>query len=75
MYGHDHVINHGMPEVLNVINNWGGTVTKLPDPSKVVENFMPTWSDLSHQRHVYTLSHEQQLNGHVTFYLKGGYEN
>ncbi|WP_302792192.1 TonB-dependent receptor [Dialister invisus] len=74
MYGHDHVINHGMPEVLNVINNWGGTVTKLPDPSKVVENFMPTWSDLSHQRHVYTLSHEQQLNGHVTFYLKGGYE-
>lgn len=74
MYGWDHVVNHGMPEVLNVATNWGGQVTKLPDPNKVIENFMPTWSELSHQRHVYTISHEQQLGDHTTVYFKGGYE-
>lgn len=74
VYGFDSVENHGMPEVLNVSTNWGKTVTGLPSAKNVVENFMPSWSDLSHQRHVYTISHDQKLNDHVSFYLRGGYE-
>ena len=74
VFGYDSLKNHGMPEVLNVAANWGKTVTHLPSAKNVVENFMPDWSDLSHQRHVYTLSHEQKLNDHVMVYLRGGYE-
>lgn len=73
--GYDHVTNHGMPEVLNVKNNWGKGVSGLPSAKDVIENFMPSWSDLSHQRQVYTLSHEQKINEHLMAYIRAGYEH
>lgn len=75
LIGRDHVINRGMPESLNVKANWGKGVTKLPDARKSIENLMPDWTDLSHQRHVYTISHEQKATDNISLYVKGGYQN
>ena len=74
IYGYDSVKHHGMPEVLNVGKKWGGTVTGLPAANRVVENFMPSWSELSHSRNVYTLTHDQKLAEHLWAYVKLGYE-
>lgn len=74
MYGYDHVKHHGMPEVLKISDSVMSTLSGLPSADKVVDNFMPSWSYLSHQRHLYTLSHEQKLNDNVAFYVKGGYQ-
>lgn len=75
LMGMDHVINRGMPESVNIKANWGKGVTKLPDAKKSIENLMPDWSDLSHQRHVYTLSHEQKISDNLMLYAKGGYQS
>lgn len=75
LMGMDHVINRGMPESVNIKANWGKGVTKLPNAEKSIENLMPDWSNLSHQRHVYTISHEQALTDNFTFYIKGGYQS
>ena len=74
LYGYDHVKHHGMPEVLKISDSVMSTLSGLPSADKVVDNFMPSWSYLSHQRHLYTLSHEQKLNDNVAFYVKGGYQ-
>lgn len=74
LFGYDKVENRGMPEVLNLKKNWGNGVTKLPDAGSVVENFMPSWTTMGHQRHVYILTHEQNLNDTVSAYIKAGYQ-
>lgn len=75
LFGYDTVVNRGMPEVLNLKKNWGSTVTHIPSAKDVVENFQPSWTDLSHHRRVYTLSHTQKLNDRTSVYFKGGYQN
>lgn len=75
LFGYDEVVNRGMPEVLNLKKNWGNGVTHIPSAKDVVENLQPSWSDLSHSRRVFTLSHTQVLNDALSVYIKGGYQN
>ncbi len=74
LLGYDNVNHHGMPEVLNVKKAWGSGITRLPSAKNVVENFMPSWSDLSHSRHVYTFSHEQKIADNISAYFNAGYQ-
>lgn len=74
LFGYDKVENRGMPEVLNLKKNWGNGVTGLPDPGKVKENLMSSWTSMGHQRHVYIFSHEQDINDTVKAYFKAGYQ-
>ena len=52
LFGYDKVENRGMPEVLSFKGTWNKGVTHLPSADKVVENFMPSWTKMGHQRHL-----------------------
>ena len=74
LFGYDKVENRGMPEVLSFKGTWNKGVTHLPSADKVVENFMPSWTKMGHQRHLYMFTHEQKINDHILAYVKGGYQ-
>lgn len=74
LYGWEKTKHLGMPEVLMLGAEWGKGVTKLPDPNKVIDNFMPDWSELSRSRKMLLLQHEQRVNGKMVVFAKGGFQ-
>lgn len=75
LMGYDSTVHHGMPEIVKISSSvWGTSVTHLPSAKKAAENYMPSWTEMTHRRYVYVMQHEQKLNDHLSVYLKGGYQ-
>lgn len=74
LVGYEYVKHTGMPEMIKIGSHWGKEITKLPDANKVIDNFMPAWSELSRTRKVALFQHEQKINDAWAAYVKWGYQ-
>ncbi len=74
--GYEDSKHYGMPEILMLKNNvWNNTVTKLPDADKVIDNFMPDWSELSRTRKLMLIQHERNLSDSMSAFVRFGMQS
>lgn len=74
--GYEDSKHYGMPEIVLLKNNvWKNTVTKLPDADRVIDNFMPEWSELSRTRKMVLIQHEQNLSDSMSAFARFGMQS